>query len=162
MLIDTWATVQNLRASFEDLSPAQINAMSFGEWAARTGRQAPAESATAALDAQYQASAPTAPQQPPAAAQEPAVEPQGLDLASMPMSDYAALRSRLGIGQSRQEGIGVMNSGAGSSDWVRAAQQRGIGRTQYGQQNVQDADRIDAGKYLRANEPVTGRTGYYR
>jgi hypothetical protein len=50
MLIDTWTATQNFREVFEDLSPTEINRMSFAEWAARTNRPAPAESAIAALD----------------------------------------------------------------------------------------------------------------
>ena len=78
----------------------------------------------------------------------------------MDMQTYAQLRAPLGV-SGREYGVGVMNSGAGTADWVAAARTK-VGRTKYGQGNVQDAARIDAGKYLRANEPVTGRATYYR
>lgn len=59
-------------AGFEDVSAVEINRMSFEDFARRTGRATPAESAATALDAQYEASAARTPQQPPAPAQEPA------------------------------------------------------------------------------------------
>ena len=52
-----------------------------------------------------------------------------------------------------------LDSGAGSADWVAAARAKS-GRTQYGRE--QAAQQINADKYLRANQPVTGRTSYYK
>jgi hypothetical protein len=101
MLIDRWTTVQNFAESFEDLSPAQINAMSFEEWAARTNRRPPAEAALAALDAQYEAPAPEGQEQPPA----PVREPQQPDVADMSWQEYAAYREASGIAEHSNEGM---------------------------------------------------------
>lgn len=155
MLIDAWATTQKIQED-TGMTMDQILALPADEYARLSGRQTPAEAAVAALDAAYGPSVPQAPHQPPA----PVQEPQGIDLASMTMEQYAAVRGQLGV-QGRQYGRGIMQGG-GTADWIAAAQSRGIGRTSYGQQNVQDAARVDAGKYLRTNEPVAGRTTWYR
>ena len=159
MIIDVWTSVQKVMET-TGLSADDILKMDMSEYGRLTGRQSPAQAATQALDAEYDTSAPQGQEQPPGPVQEPQRQPQGLDIGSMDMQTYAQLRAQLGVG-GREYGVGVMNSGAGSADWVAAARTK-VGRTKYGQQNTQDAARIDAGKYLRANEPVTGRTGYYR
>ena len=159
MLIDHLTTVQKVMET-TGLSADDILKMDMSEYGRLTGRQSPAETATQALDAEYTPSVPQVPQQPHAPVQEARQSAQGLDIGSMDMQTYAQLRAQLGVG-GREYGVGVMNSGAGTADWVAAARTK-VGRTKYGQQNTQDAARIDAGKYLRANEPVTGRATYYR
>lgn len=82
------------------------------------------------------------------------------DFASMSLDEYAIYRDQAGIGHG-QYGRGALDGGS-TADWIAAARSRGIGRTSYGQQNVQDAAKPDATKYLRANEPAAGRANFYR
>jgi len=136
-MIDTWAVTQNFKESFEDLSPAQINALSVEEWAARTNRQTPAQAAIAALDAVHGASVPTAPQQSPAPAQEPQQPPQGID----PNSDeyfHAWRQSRARGG----EGRGIFDSIGSRSDEYTVAVRQQAGRTAYSQGNVVEPPRL--------------------
>jgi len=82
--------------------------------------------------------------------------PQGID----PNSDeyFLAWRQNRARGG---EGRGALDGG-GTADWIAAAQSRGIGRTQYGQQNTQDAARIDASKYLdNGGQQIAGRAHFY-
>ena len=159
MLIDTYLTMQQIMAQ-TGLSAAELAAMPLDEYARLSGRQTPAQAAVQALNAQYEASAPQGQEQPPAPVQEPLEPPQGVDVSQLSMREYAALRGQLGM-TGREYGRGALDGGS-TADWIAAAQSRGIGRTSYGQQNVQDAAKPDATKYLARNEPVTGRASFYR
>lgn len=154
MLIDQWATAQGMLDTFDGYSAVKIENMPMEQYARLSHRPVPAEAATAALDAKYQASAAQVPQQP----QQPVQE------AQQPVQDitdeqFLAWRaSRVGGG----ENIGIMNSNSGTDAWVAAARAK-VGRTQYGQQNTQDAARIDASKYLdNGGQQIAGRAHFYK
>ena len=68
------------------------------------------------------------------AAQDPL---QGVDFSKLTIEQYAALRGQLGIGQARQEGVGLFNQPA-SADAPRA----NVGRTHWSVSNVVEAPRI--------------------
>jgi hypothetical protein len=150
MLIDQWAVAQNLRESFEDLSAQDINRMSYAEWAARTGRLTPAESAVAALDAAYQAPAPQGQQQPPAPVQEPQSVPQGIT-----DDEFLAWRANRARGG---EGRGIFDSV--SRDEAVAGVRANSGRTAYSPEvHHPGISRV----FVNANaQPVQARTSYYR
>lgn len=151
------------------VSIAEQVAMPLEEWSRLAYGKTPAESAIAALQAQGEtpgtatsgdptqttdASAHTEPTAPDAG--------PGIDISQLSMSDYAALRERLGM-TGREYGRGALDGG-GTQDWIAAAQKRGhAGRTSYSQSNVQDAARPDAAKYYDSGgQQVTGRAGFYR
>lgn len=160
--LDAFRSAQRLTGDYElsDLSPQAISRLSMADYAKIRERAGldpidPFATAYAAYEPPSGATTVSAPAQP----QPPADAPQGFSLADMTMEQYAAVRGRLGV-QGREYGRGIMQGGS-TADWIEAAQSRGIGRTSYGQ-NVQEAARIDAGKYLTRNEPVTGRATWYR
>jgi hypothetical protein len=160
--LDAFLAAQRMQDEFYGFSAGEIERMPFDQYArlrehAGLDHIDPFAAVYAAYEPPEVATTVSAPE----AAQANADAPQGVSLADVDMQTYARLRGQLGVA-GREYGVGIMSAQSGTADWVRAAQSRGIGRTSYGQQNVQDAARIDAGKYLARNEPVTGRTGYYR
>jgi hypothetical protein len=162
MTADFYAAQLQARQIQEDtgMTLDQILKLDMTEYARLTNRPTPTEAALEALG--YDEPVPGRPrqEQAPAPVQEPPQPPQGIDVSSLSMSDYAQLRSQLGMG-GREYGVGIMNSGQGTSDWIAVAQRK-AGRSAMQGQNVQEAARPDAGKYLGANEPVQGRALFYR
>jgi hypothetical protein len=100
MMIDTWATVQQIQED-TGLTPAEILQLNMGEYARLSNRPAPAESAVAALDREYAASAPQGQDQPPAPAQEAQQPPQGIT-----DDQFIAWRQNRVSGG---EGVGILN-----------------------------------------------------
>jgi hypothetical protein len=117
------------------LTLAEIAELPLDEWSRLTHGKTAAQAALEAIGSQV------APQ-PPAAlpdtafTQQAAPEPQGIDVNSLSMDQYAALRGQLGIGQSRQEGIGILNQSGQS--WAEAARQQ-PGRSGWQNKNVTPA-----------------------
>ena len=145
-------------ADFEDLSAVEINRMSFEDFARRTGRQTPAEAALEALDAQHEAPASEGQEQPPAPVREPQSAPQGLDLASMTMEQYAALRGQLGVG-GREYGRGALDGGS-TADWVQAAQRK-AGRSAWQGGNLTEPPRLE-GRFVCQNDMRDTRSAAQR
>lgn len=100
-MIDTWAATQKL---MEDtgLAARELAEMDLSEYARVTGRQAPAEAALAALDAQHEGEH-QAPQQPALAPEQTA--PERPDVGAMDWAEYAAYRERSGIAARSAEGM---------------------------------------------------------
>jgi hypothetical protein len=84
---------------------------------------------------------------------------QGVDVSQLSMEQYAQLRGQLGV-TGREYGRGALDGGS-TADWIAAAQRK-AGRAAMQAGNVREAAQPDSGKYLRANEPVTGRASFYR
>jgi hypothetical protein len=114
--------------AFENLSPQEINAMPMSEYAKLTGRSL---KITAEPVAEPPAALPDT-----AFTQQAVPAPQGIDVNSLSIEQYAALRGQLGIGQSRQEGIGILNQSGQS--WAEAARQQ-PGRSGWQNKNVTPA-----------------------
>jgi hypothetical protein len=143
------------------LTVAEQAAMSLSDWSRLAYGKTPVEAALSALDAQYGARQPgtnTEPVSAPTAAPVPDAGPEAIDLANMDMATYAALRNKL-ISQSRQEGIGIMNSGAGTHDWIAAAQ-RQPGRSGWQGSNVEAPP--DMSRRQLPTRPVEGRYSPYK
>ena len=160
--LDTLLAAQRMQDEFYGFSADEIERMPMADYA-RIRERAGLDPIDPYTDAYAKYEPPGVPQQPPAAP-ETAPEatetaPQGIDLAHMTMEQYSQIRAQLGVG-GREYGKGALDGGS-TADWVQAAQRK-VGRSGWQGGNVQDAARIDASKYLTRNEPVTGRTGYYR
>jgi hypothetical protein len=136
------------------LMDAEILQLDMKEYTRLTGRQTPVQAAIQALDAPY-----TVPRQPASREAAPDATPQGVDVSQLSMSEYAAVRGRLGVG-GREYGRGVLDGGS-TADWIAAARLK-AGRAAMQAGNVQEAAQPDSGKYLTGNEPVTGRASFYR
>jgi hypothetical protein len=144
-----------LRVTETGLSPAELLALPMDEYARVTGRATPAEAALQTLDMQI----PGIPrQEPPAAPQAPENAPQGVDLNSLSMSEYATLRGWLGIGRTRQEGRGILNQSGQS--WAEAARQQ-LGRSSWQGRNVIESPKL-AGRQMRQGDMLDTRTAAQR
>jgi hypothetical protein len=128
-----------LRVAETGLTAAELLALPMDEYARVTGRATPTEAARRALDKQERG---IPRQEPPAALQTAREsEPQGFDIASMTLEEYAAVRGQL-IGQPRQEGRGIFNSiGSRSQEYTDAAR-RQAGRTGWANGNVVEPPRL--------------------
>lgn len=138
---------------FEDLSAAEINRMSFEDFARRTGRRTPAQAAIAALDAAYQASAPTAPQQP----LEPVQEPQQ-SRQNVTEEQFLAWRAQRVSGG---EGKGIFDSVGSRSDAYTNAVHAQSGRTAMSNANVQEPPRLE-GRFARQDDMRDTRSAAQR
>ena len=125
------------------LSPAELLSLDMADYARLTGRPTIGQVAAQAAET----APPGTPRQDPAgvmAAQHPehSAEDPGIDFRQMTIAEYAQLRGQLGVGRGRQYGVGITNSGAGTADWIAAAQAKG-GRHGWQGQNVVESPRID-------------------
>jgi hypothetical protein len=128
------------------LSARELAEMDMDEYARVTGRQTPVQAALQALEAQRSGVAPQAPERP----QEPAQQSQGIDVASMDMGAYAALRDQLGIGRGD---AGMFGSGGLSADAAR----RQAERTVMSNANVTPPPRL-TGRFVNHDEHRDHRT----
>jgi len=124
---------RGFRDKFGGMSAGEIEALSFADYAARTGRTL---SVTPELAAPPQA----------VAVQHPA-HPPGIDFASMDMQTYAQVRGQLGIGRG-EYGRGALDGGS-TADWVQAAQRK-AGRSAWQGRNVVEPPRLE--RYVRQDE----------
>jgi hypothetical protein len=126
----------------------EIAGMSIDQW-----RRLRARAGLPDLEPQPESAQPA--QAPQAVAQAPAPEPPGIDIASMDMASYARLRPQLGLGQRRQEGVGILNQPA-SQSWAEAARAKS-GRAALNESNVQGPARIEGRTILRHDEHLDHR-----
>lgn len=154
-----WLDSQHNREAFADLSAAEINKLSFTEFARRTGRPSFAESAVASLDAAYEAQhARQSSASAPAPAQStPAPQQPGIDIGAMDMDQYAQVRDQLGMGQGSQYGRGIFDSAPSQSQAYTDAARGQAGRTSLSNANVVQPPRIE-GRYLDPDEIRDTRT----
>jgi hypothetical protein len=130
------------------MSAAQISALPVSQYARLTGREF---KITAEPEPEPALVSP--PGQDPAgviAAQHPehAAEDPGTDFQALTMRQYSQIRGQLGIGQSRQEGVGIMNQ-SGSS-WADAAR-RQPGRSSWQGANVVEPPRLEGRQERRGD-----------
>lgn len=133
---EAFLAARDFRDKFGDMSADEIEALSFADYAARTGR-------TLSVTPE-----PTAP--PPAVAdvQRPASEEHpGIDFSQLSMTDYAQLRGQLGVG-GREYGRGTLDGGS-TADWIAAAQQK-AGRSAWQGRNVVEPPQLE--RYVRQDE----------
>jgi hypothetical protein len=136
-MLDAFLRGQSLREAFHDLTPQQINDMSLSEFAARTGMPTPVQAALQAVDHQEPAAAPQS------APQVPEPRPQAIDVNSLSMEQYAALRGQLGV-EGSEYGGGIFGA---HGSWADAARAKAGRSAMAGNRNTIEAPRIE-GRYL--------------
>lgn len=129
-----WLASQDHREAVEDLSPAEINAMTPGEYARRTGRS---------LDPYMLAYGSNVAQEAPQDVQEPTPgpavgnAPESLSGPSETMSDEEAFHVWRSQRASGGEGRGILDSVSSQSPEFRESAARHTGRTAYSNSNVE-------------------------
>lgn len=103
-MTDAWLASQQMMETFSGFSPDEIERMSMAQYAKLRQRAGlpPVEHPAAPLPA------PPAPPEPVFTGTVTAPEPA--DFARFSMGEYAELRQQLGVGQGRQEGVGIFDS----------------------------------------------------
>lgn len=130
----------HLRLAETGLTAAELLSMDMAEYARVTGR-------------------PTGSQPPAPQPQETAgtPEPEGIDVSSLDMDQYSALRGQLGMGVSRAEGRGIFDSVGSQSAEYRAATRAQAGRTAWTTSNVVESPRLPR-VFLNPDEQRDTRT----
>lgn len=143
------------------LSARELNEMSMDEFARILGRPTFAESAIAALQAQGETPGTVTPGEAAAHEESPVPVPDagpGIDISSLSLSEYSQIRQQLGMGQSRQEGVGLLNQSS-SQAWADAAR-RQPGRSGWQGSNVEAPP--DMTRQQLPTRPVEGRYSPYK
>ena len=139
------------------ISLADQAQMPLDEWSRLAYGVTPTEAALQALDAEFVPPGQPRQEAPAQTAPQPAPEPQGVDVASLDMATYAQLRGQLGVGRSRQEGVGLLNQ-QGTQSWAEAARAKS-GRSGWQGRNVTESPRLDR---VVVNERVDTRSAAER
>jgi hypothetical protein len=147
--LDTLLAAQRMQDQFCGFSADEIERMpmdSYREIRRRAGLPDvdPYSDAYAKYETHGQDPAP-APQNAPGAPQSP---PQGIDLQSMTMAQYAAVRGQLGV-QGDEYGKGALDGGS-TADWIAAAQRK-AGRSGWQRGNVTESPRL-TDRYINHDE----------
>jgi len=94
---DFWAAQLTARQIQEDagMTMDEVLKLDMAEYARLSHRPTPTQAALAAIDAQHERGHQSAPAAPESAPEPPESGPQGIDIASMDMDTYAAMRGQL-------------------------------------------------------------------
>jgi hypothetical protein len=150
---------QYSRETFGDLSPAEINALDMADYAARTGRNL---GVTAEVAGSVPPGTPRqSPEQTPGMPAPAPQQPQGIDVGSMSMEQYAQLRGQLGVGRGQKEGRGIFDSVGSRSDEFTNAGRVQAGRTAWSTSNVTESPRLER-RYVREEQPPTYQSAQER
>jgi hypothetical protein len=137
---DAWLSTQQMTETFSGFTAHEIATMPLDEFARLAGRQTIGQAATQAFGTEPLGRLREEPAPAQTVPQAPAPEPQGIDVTSLDMAEYAQLRGQLGIGRSQKEGVGILNQ-SGTQSWAEAAQ-RQPSRTGWEGGNVVESPRI--------------------
>ena len=150
-MLDAYLRGQTLREAFHDLTPQQINDMSLSEFAVRTGRPTPIQAALQALDHQEPAAAPRS------APQVPEPQQQGIDVNSLSMEQYTALRGQLGV-EGSEYGNGIFGA---HGSWADAARAKAGRSAMAGNRNTIEAPKL-VGRQVRQGDMIDTRPAVQR
>jgi hypothetical protein len=124
-----------LRQAQTNLTPAELLALPMEAYGRLTGRSLRFEPQPEPMRGTYAEDIP----EPRFSETVTSPEPQGIDVSQLTVEQYAAVRAQLGVGVSRQEGVGLFNQSGQS--WAEAAQ-RQPGRSGWQARNQVDAPQL--------------------
>lgn len=139
------------------LSFRELAEMDMTEYARVTGRPTPVEAAIAALDTQHAAN-----QTPQTPRPSPAVPDAGqpVDISSLSVDEYAALRDQFGV-HGQREGRGIFDSVGSQSQVYRDAVRAQSGRTALNNTRVVEPPRLE-GRFVRQDDIRDARAAAQR
>ena len=131
---DFWAAQLTARQIQEDagMTMDEVLKLDMAEYARLSHRPTPTQAALAAIDAQHERGHQSAPAAPESAPEPPESGPQGIDIASMDMDTYAAMRGQL-MSQGRPDASpGITLAEMTNEQYAAVRGQLGMGKSSYG------------------------------
>jgi hypothetical protein len=153
-MIDPTQMLAYQRLAETGLTAAELLSLPMDEYARVTGRLTPTQAALSAINAQEHQEPPAAPD---TAFTETVEAPQGVDVASMTLAEYAQFRQEAGIG-GREYGNGILGT---HGSWADAAKAKAGRSAMAGNRNTIEPPRIE-GRYLRHDDQLDQRPAHVR
>ena len=144
--------MRELERTFAGYTAAEISTMDPGEFARLSGRELVFTPAVPVPE--------RVPEHAPEAVPEPVLRARGVTVSEMSPEQYAQARGRLGMGQSREYGRGILD-GTAPGAWAKAAASK-AGRNALVTSNVVQPPRLEGRTVLRQDTHRDTRTAAER